>query len=326
MADTEGTAETLKQAPGSKSSSPVWDYFTIVCNMCNNNVHCPKSGTSDMISHLQNFHPEEYWEMLLQTSQKIKAESKASLDMGKLRRQYQENKMNQCSMDSRPRRPKKGISSEEVEEALNHAKNVRPMVKIEEDFESEEEQDTNDMDNVADITAHHDGDLTNLSPDSEQNLKAFVEIKILKNKDNDDEDDNYCDDLVDSECDDNVDDPDFKLKGDNASPIPCENKKPDRKRPSLLWEYFTSMGECLTLCNLCSAQVQCPRSSTSDMLLHLQDSHSGKCSTVLSLISICVSVLQFVAIVEHSEKGSILSQFACHSSILRCSKWDSNGE
>ena len=49
------------------------------------------------------------------------------------------------------------------------------------------------------------------------------------------------------------------------------------------------------------------------------------CSTILSLISICVSVSQFAATVEHSEKCTILSQFAFQSSNLRRSKWGSNG-
>ena len=46
----------------------------------------------------------------------------------------------------------------------------------------------------------------------------------------------------------------------------------------------------------------------------------GKCSTVPSLISLCVSVLQFAATVDHSEKCTISSQIAFQSSILRCSK------
>ena len=52
----------------------------------------------------------------------------------------------------------------------------------------------------------------------------------------------------------------------------------------------------------------------------------GTCSTVPSLISICVSVLQFSATVESSEKCTILSQFTFKASILRCSKWASNRE
>ena len=48
----------------------------------------------------------------------------------------------------------------------------------------------------------------------------------------------------------------------------------------------------------------------------------GMCSTVLlSLISIGVSVLQFSATVEHSEKCTTSSQFEFQYSILRCSKW-----
>ena len=62
---------------GRKRTSPVWDYFTTVdrdvteCNLCHDSVRCPKSQTSSMISHLQNFHNEEYSEMLLKTSQKV---------------------------------------------------------------------------------------------------------------------------------------------------------------------------------------------------------------------------------------------------------------
>ena len=81
---------------GRKRTSPVWDYFTTVerdlteCNLCHDSVRCPKSQTSSMISHLQNFHQEEYSEMLLKTSQKVKSEagSKASpLDLEELRKQ-----------------------------------------------------------------------------------------------------------------------------------------------------------------------------------------------------------------------------------------------
>ena len=52
----------------------------------------------------------------------------------------------------------------------------------------------------------------------------------------------------------------------------------------------------------------------------------GKCSTVTSLISICVSVLQFAATVVHSTKCTSSSQFAFQSSILRCSKWPMRNE
>ena len=52
----------------------------------------------------------------------------------------------------------------------------------------------------------------------------------------------------------------------------------------------------------------------------------GTCSTVPSLISICVSGLQFAATVERSEILTISSQFALQSSVLRCSKWVSNRE
>ena len=52
----------------------------------------------------------------------------------------------------------------------------------------------------------------------------------------------------------------------------------------------------------------------------------GKCSTVPSPISIRVSVLQFAATVEHSEKCTIASQLAFQSSILGHSNWVSNGE
>ena len=57
-----------------------------------------------------------------------------------------------------------------------------------------------------------------------------------------------------------------------------------------------------------------------------REAGAGKCSTVPSLISICVSGLQFAATVEHSEKSTISSQFAFQSSIVRCSKWVSNLE
>ena len=45
----------------------------------------------------------------------------------------------------------------------------------------------------------------------------------------------------------------------------------------------------------------------------------GKCSTVPSLLSICVSVLQSAATDELSEKCAISCQFKFQSSILRCS-------
>ena len=54
--------------------------------------------------------------------------------------------------------------------------------------------------------------------------------------------------------------------------------------------------------------------------------YPGRCSTDPSLISICVSVLQFAATDEHSVKYTNLSQFEFQSSILRSSKWVSNGE
>ena len=53
---------------------------------------------------------------------------------------------------------------------------------------------------------------------------------------------------------------------------------------------------------------------------------TGKCSTAPALISICVSVLQFNATVEHSEECTISAEFAFQYSILRCSKGVSNGE
>ena len=56
-----------------------------------------------------------------------------------------------------------------------------------------------------------------------------------------------------------------------------------------------------------------------------EETSAGKCSTAPSLISICVSVLQFAA-TEHTEKCTISSQFAFQSSILRCSIWVYNGE
>ena len=62
---------------GRKRTSPVWDYFTTVdrdlteCNLCHDSVRCPKSQTSSMISHLQNFHQEEYSQMLQKTSQRV---------------------------------------------------------------------------------------------------------------------------------------------------------------------------------------------------------------------------------------------------------------
>ena len=49
--------------------------------------------------------------------------------------------------------------------------------------------------------------------------------------------------------------------------------------------------------------------------LHREAAGAGKCSTVPSLILICVSVLQFSASVEHSEKCTISSQFAFKSLI-----------
>ena len=84
---------------GRKRTSPVWDYFTTVdrdmteCNLCHDSVRCPKSQTSSMISHLQNFHPEEYREMLMKTSQKVKSEANkaSSLDLGELKKQGQDS-------------------------------------------------------------------------------------------------------------------------------------------------------------------------------------------------------------------------------------------
>ena len=67
-------------------------------------------------------------------------------------------------------------------------------------------------------------------------------------------------------------------------------------------------------------------SATSDRCWRTQSPTPGKCSTVPSFISICVSGLQFAAVDEQSEKCTISSQFAFQSSILRCSKWVSNGE
>ena len=52
----------------------------------------------------------------------------------------------------------------------------------------------------------------------------------------------------------------------------------------------------------------------------------GMCSTVPSVISSWVSVLQFAAPVEHSENSVISSQFAFQSSTLICTKSVSNGE
>ena len=75
--------------------------------------------------------------------------------------------------------------------------------------------------------------------------------------------------------------------------------------------------------------------SNNRRLTHLRSEESGYDSEatrksspreVPYLISICVSVLQFAPTVEYSENCTVASQFACQSSILRCSKRVSNGE
>ena len=59
--------------------------------------------------------------------------------------------------------------------------------------------------------------------------------------------------------------------------------------------------------------------SVRDVLRRMKTAQfAGKCSTVPSLISVCVSVLQFAATVEHSEQCTISSQFVFQSLILRC--------
>ena len=61
--------------------------------------------------------------------------------------------------------------------------------------------------------------------------------------------------------------------------------------------------------------------SVRDVLRRMKTAQfAGKCSTVPSLISVCVSVLQFAATVEHSEQCTISSQFAFQSLICRFSK------
>ena len=134
MVDTEVVepGEHAEAKRGSMSSSPVWDYFTIVvveCNLCHSHVLCPKSETSYMTSHLQDIHPDGYWKMLLQTSEKIKPQAKASLDIG----EFRSNHENKGTRILRTLQPKKVISYKEVEEeSLNSAKNAS-----EEESESE---------------------------------------------------------------------------------------------------------------------------------------------------------------------------------------------
>ena len=151
MIDTEAHAPDVDEEPktDSKSSSPVWDYFTTVvveCNLCHSHVLCPKSETSYMISHLQDIHPDGYWKMLLQTSEKIKPQAKASLDIG----EFRSNHENKGTRILRTLQPKKVISYKEVEEeSLNSAKNAS-----EEESESEKGEDVNDLGNMTDITYH----------------------------------------------------------------------------------------------------------------------------------------------------------------------------
>ena len=83
----------------------MWDYFTSVekdltsCNLCGTTVRCPRSGTSTMIHHLQSAHPDEYGEMLLKTSQKVKSEASktSSLDLDELKKQGTESMCMLCS-------------------------------------------------------------------------------------------------------------------------------------------------------------------------------------------------------------------------------------
>merc|ERR1719323_1160505 len=73
-----------------------------------------------MISHLQNLHQEEYSQMLQKTSQRVKAEAK-------------------------------GMLAEEVEDALEHVE-IKPEVKMEEDFEDAKSEGNNDEDYMGGIS------------------------------------------------------------------------------------------------------------------------------------------------------------------------------
>ena len=109
--------------------------------------------------------------------------------------------------------------------------------------------------------------------EAEQNCNALREDKNIKNQESSNENENYG---YPRETDS-----DGKSEADVISLPHNDSNYKKKSSTSLVWKYFTSIWDGSASCNKCGAQVQCPRSSTSQMLSHLQDSHPVECREML---------------------------------------------